>query len=219
MVYPNRMKVQHILVFGLGTMTIWGLLSNRNSGENIATTVEEFKIFFLETNETQVYLQPRQLCSVESAAKNNPRAQILLKSIKAQIKHADLFFEAYPNLKHDLFDPIDVFVHTPLEQWWRDRVVYRAKDLYFRIAHMSDALRLAFIYTYGGLYSDLDRLALRSFEPLFKYNGFFHVFDSTDSLTNSFFVAERAHPFLRYVMETFVEEYDPVCYKIFYLFQ
>jgi lactosylceramide 4-alpha-galactosyltransferase len=183
----------------------------KSMGRNIFEDDEnKFKIFFIETNASQNYIQPRALCSIESAAKNNPNAIINVKSLNARIKDEKIFFENYPNVRFELFDPIDVFKNTPLEKWWIEKRVEKQKDQYYRMAHTADALRLAFIYTHGGLYSDLDRMTVKSYKPLMNYSGFFNVVDEDKGITNSILIASQNHPFLQYLMTKFAENYDPL---------
>jgi lactosylceramide 4-alpha-galactosyltransferase len=171
------------------------------------TTETENNIYFIESNHERDYFDNRQLCSIESAAKHNPDALVIVKSVKATIQNKNIF-EQYPNIKYESLNSTEAFMDTPLYDWWYHNKVTKI-DHYYRIAHVSDALRLALVYKYGGLYSDLDTIALKSFKPFFNYSGFFFAQDPPKSLINSFFLARKQHPFLYHLMEMFVRDYDP----------
>ena len=53
--------------------------------------------------------------------------------------------------------------------WWQSGSVNCSQ---YKIAHLSDAVRLALLYKYGGFYSDTDTITLKSFSDLINYNGF-----------------------------------------------
>lgn len=65
-----------------------------------------------------------------------------------------------------------VFDQTPLMSWWKNGVINKQKDKEYKVSHFSGALRLALIWKYGGVYSDTDMIALKSFSDLRKLNGF-----------------------------------------------
>jgi mannosyltransferase OCH1-like enzyme len=74
---------------------------------------------------------------------------------------------------------------------------------------LSDALRYAFIYRHGGFYSDFDTVTLKTLEPLLEHRAGFPFEESGHyRLTGSFFVAHKNHPFLYYLMQKYVTDYD-----------
>ena len=73
-----------------------------------------------------------------------------------------------------------------------------------------DAARLALLYKYGGLYSDLDTITIKSFEPLMKYSGFGYMTESNrSSLGNGLIIFTQKHPYLYYVIKEMSETYYP----------
>ena len=57
-------------------------------------------IFFVETNEEMFDLRPRSLCSLESAAKNNPNRDVyFLMSSKALFTKFPQYMNKYTNVK------------------------------------------------------------------------------------------------------------------------
>jgi lactosylceramide 4-alpha-galactosyltransferase len=167
-------------------------------------TKAAYNIIFIESNEHGTYLTDRQLCSIESAAKHNPTAQVLVKSLKAQIKYDELF-QKYPNIKLETIKIEDAIKNTPLENWWKNN--HMSNDPYTRISHTSDGLRYALLYKHGGIYADLDTITLKSLEPLVQYSGGF-PFEDDQYVTGSVIVSQKNHPFMRILMEQFTRRYD-----------
>ncbi len=89
-------------------------------------------------------------------------------SITANFESNDLRLK-YPNIFYKKLDLIDLFDKTPLVYWWKQQTI---KFSEFRTAHLADATRLALLWKYGGFYSDLDTISLKTFEPLRNYSGF-----------------------------------------------
>jgi lactosylceramide 4-alpha-galactosyltransferase len=167
------------------------------------------RVFFIESNYGRTFLDSKQLCAIESAAKHNPDLIISVMSVKGIIKEdfGQALLQQYPNVKFELINVTEIFTDTPLYVWWiNDRAT--KVDGYFRTAHISDALRLALVYKHGGFYSDLDTIALRSFKTFYNDSAFFFERDS-GTMINSFFHLPPGHPFLKYLMQMFVEEYNP----------
>lgn len=120
-------------------------------------------------------LTARQACSVESAARSNPNAIISVhmensglqkqNQIKAQLAGqtrncalTNKLFNEWNNVKLVREDLIQHLRNTTL---WR----LHEKSLLSRsihpLTHRSDAVRVAMLWKYGGLYLDLDCLVFR----------------------------------------------------------
>ena len=112
----------------------------------------------------------------------------------------------YRNLVWLKFKPDDLFAETPLWHWWNDGQVFKSA---FMIAHISDAARLALLYKYGGFYSDLDTIAVKSFETLTKISGAGYLSEDGPSLGNGFLHFTKEHAYLSYLMSEFQAEYNP----------
>ena len=102
---------------------------------------KEYNIFFVETNEERTVFSAKQMCAIESAARNNPRARVNVLSIRATFpddfqrrQHADLF----SNIRLLKFTPTELFNDTPLWRWWQSGVIFSSP--YYH-SHMSDAVR------------------------------------------------------------------------------
>jgi hypothetical protein len=109
----------------------------------------QFNIIFVETNKNKYNLSLKQLCAVESAALNNPNASIIFFSINAIVNN--YLRERYKNILSINFRIDQVFNDTPFNDWWKKYKTQIQKGQ-FNLVHTSDALRIALIWKYGGIY-------------------------------------------------------------------
>ncbi len=172
-----------------------------------------YSIFFIESNYNGTFFSDRQLCSIESAAKHNPDAAVHIKTLKTVISNDRQYLLAkYPNIKIEIVKFEELINKTPLAEWWKKDLI--SKDPYFRMAHMADAMRLVILYAYGGIYSDLDTITLKSFVPLLAFKCGFAFQDRQSTVTNSFIVVpQKNHPFLKILIQKYTENYDGMIYR------
>lgn len=72
-------------------------------------------IFFVETNEEMLELRPRSLCSLESAAKNNPNREVfMLMSSKSLFTQFPDYMKKYTNVKFRFLD-LDEFTKVRMK--------------------------------------------------------------------------------------------------------
>jgi hypothetical protein len=170
------------------------------------STYEDFayNIFFLETSDTRQFFSARQLCAIESAAFNNQNSVVHVLSLKAQLDPDSLqLFSKYLNINWLKLD--QVFNATPLLDWWKSSQVLKSG---YKVAHLSDASRLALLYKYGGFYSDLDTITVRNLLPLSKYAaGIGYLYEEGDSIGNGFLYFKAGHPFLESAMKEMKQNY------------
>lgn len=132
-------------------------------------------IFFLETSGDSC-LTARQACSIESAARSNPYATISVHMENsgptkiANVKNEQtsqrrncaittrLFEEWKHNVKLVREDLLQHLSNTPL---WRLHQKNQLNQSVHPLTHRSDAVRVAMLWKYGGLYLDLDCLVFR----------------------------------------------------------
>jgi hypothetical protein len=170
------------------------------------TKRSQYNIFFLETNYNRSEFSTKELCAIESAAKTNPKAKIFIFLINAEFsKYKINFTESYPNLIWVKFDPLELFRDTPLFTWWQNREWSLSSYI---TVHLSDAARIALLYKYGGFYSDLDTIAVKSFEPLRYKSGAGYLNETWNSLGNGFLHFTKNHPFLEFLMKEFKTRYN-----------
>lgn len=113
----------------------------------------------------------RQACSIESAAKSNPHANIWTlftspvgivrkNSTNSAVLKA---LDAYRNIRLRNLDLWQYAKGTPAEKWVLQPDLLESKYLF---AHTSDFLRLLSLYKFGGTYLDLDVMVVKSFANL-----------------------------------------------------
>jgi hypothetical protein len=79
--------------------------SYNNSFDN-----NEYNIYFIETNPYSKIFTTKQLCSIESAAKNNPKSNVYILSIRAvENENMTSLKLLYPNVKYVKLMLIDLF--------------------------------------------------------------------------------------------------------------
>ena len=167
----------------------------------------KYNIFFIETNYERNEFSTKQLCAIESAAKTNPNGKVSIFSLKAQSNLLNFaLFEQYSNLDWLKLNPKELFRDTHLDSWWTKGQVFKSN---FKVAHLSDAARLAVLYKYGGFYSDLDTIAVKSFEPLMNKSGAGYLHEGGASLGNGFLHFTKNHTFLAFLMSQIQLKYDP----------
>ena len=100
---------------------------------------KSYSMFFVETNSAKIEFTTKQICALESAARNNPNATVHVYSIRPVFNAKILpVLSTYSNLKLNEFVPDQVFNNTPLSKWWSSKIVLRSQFVH---AHISDAAR------------------------------------------------------------------------------
>ena len=118
------------------------------------------KMFFLETS-GRSWLTPREACCLESASRmSNLQVTVILTSsfFSLQDNSSCYIYQSYPNIQFYTIDVKDTFKHTPLETILEKREFMTSQ---YQAVHLSDMLRLAIVYKYGGFYSDFDAMTLK----------------------------------------------------------
>jgi hypothetical protein len=179
---------------------------NDSNYQALAKT-SKYNIFFIETNYERNEFSTKQLCAIESAAKTNPNGKISILSIKAQSKLLNFtLIKQYSNLVWLKLNPKELFRDTHLDSWWTSGQVFKSVH---KIAHFSDAARLAVLYKYGGFYSDLDTIAVKSFEALMNKSGAGYLYENGASLGNGFLHFTKRHSFVEFLMNEIQLKYNP----------
>lgn len=166
---------------------------------------KNFNIFFIETNKTRKFLTYKQMCSIESAALHNSNSNVYIYSLNAGINQQLL--RKYKNIRYILTNEDSVYENTPLYQWWtsKRKLIEKSK---FKIHDLSDTIRIALIYKYGGFYSDLDNILIKNLEPLHNLNAIACSSNGKNYKTNNaVFIFKKSNKFLYYVMEMLVKSY------------
>ncbi|KAG5667862.1 hypothetical protein PVAND_015831 [Polypedilum vanderplanki] len=133
------------------------------------------QIFFLETylDSVRSIDNPRQVCSIEAAARMNPDMEIYFyfftNSTSLVLKYTKFLniLHSYSNIKIRYVNILEFINGTKIENFFKtDRV---GKSPY-RIEHTSDILRLLVLYKFGGLYLDLDVVSFYPVKLINKRN-------------------------------------------------
>ena len=170
--------------------------------ENISEKESELidtklKIFFVQTSVNKDILS-RHACSIESAARLHPNGLIfvLMHSKYIHLKKGSyLYLKSYQNINFVHFNEYDIYSETSLtrlNQTKRKQYIH-----YFSISHMSDLLRTALLYKYGGIYFDLDVIPLRNFNSFTSTVGL----ETTDGVNVAVLAFEKQHLVLDLQME------------------
>jgi lactosylceramide 4-alpha-galactosyltransferase len=186
---------------------IYNKNDNKLSNLTISSTSSSYNIFFVETNIDSISMTTKQMCAIESAAFHNPSANVYILSIRALVDRQYLrLFQIYTNIIWMKLVPSELFLDTPLMKWWQSGHLTQSK---FMTAHLSDAVRLALLWKYGGFYSDLDTITIKSFQTLNGINGAGFLNGKMPSLANGFLHFNARHPFIQMVMINFASDYQP----------
>ncbi len=124
------------------------------------------QMFFVETGD-RTFFKGRECCSIESAAINSQLSQIVIvmtsKTLDLHLSNCTRnIYERYPNVKFYTSTFAKVFKGTFVEgQEKRYVPTYK-----FAKTKISNLLRFALIYKYGGFYLDLDVVTLKPLSDL-----------------------------------------------------
>ncbi|CAF0891400.1 unnamed protein product [Rotaria sordida] len=124
----------------------------------------KLKIFFVQTSENDDIIS-RHACSIESAARLHPNGLIfvLMRSKYIHLKKGSyIHLRSYNNIYFVHFNEQDIYSGTSLIRL--NKTKRKQYIHYFKISHMSDFIRTALLYKYGGIYFDLDVIPLKSFQ-------------------------------------------------------
>ncbi|XP_067143904.1 lactosylceramide 4-alpha-galactosyltransferase-like [Centruroides vittatus] len=160
---------------------------------------KKLNIFFVETSGGSS-LNIRQMCAVESTARHNPTANVTVLMFTSRNTKNDLRNVYMRRMSFE-----ELFAGTPLEDWYFKKEWNRSK---YKIYHLSDAVRYAVIWRYGGIYLDLDIVMLK---PLPSTTNFV-VKPRKNSLCNGIFGMHRHHSLLYNCMKNLSEEYKRDCF-------
>jgi len=166
------------------------------------------RIFFHETSGRD-YLNVRQCCAVESAAKNNPNRSVQIFIHADQLNYSRPFLsvlEQYDNVIVVLMNETEYFLDTPLQRWYLEG---EWKKSWYKIVHMADYVRMLTLYRGGGFYMDLDYVTLKPLDEKFLWNFFLIEGPDMKLLSNSAFHLEHKHRLVSEIIKRLVKYYRP----------
>lgn len=158
----------------------------------------------------------RELLAAESVFKSHPRGCLTIlsrtldsergyKILKPLLDRAFKILAITPDLP-------SLFKNTPVEAWF-DEMKRGKKDpgLIPLAQNLSNLMRLAVLYKYGGVYIDTDFIVLKSFMGLKNSIGAQSIDPISKSwtiLNNAVLVFDKNHPLLEKFMENFASNFD-----------
>jgi len=182
-------------------------------------------IFFIESTGHKC-LTARQACSVESAARANPDANVTVHMHTTLL--TDQMFGWSESLSNKTrscritqrlgqFDRVQIryeelVEHTRDTPLWILQSDNHYNDSNYPIHHRSDAVRAAILWKYGGIYLDLDCMVLRSLKCLHNTTGMNPHNDKKSWLENGVMSFDAKHPFMYYLMRYMAYKYNPEDY-------
>jgi len=165
-------------------------------------------IFFLETtcHRGNLKISVRQACAIESAARLNPDHDVflLLPSPVKKVNDFEPQIQAlftYSNFRLRHINTNTFFEGTPLKSWWRKGVLRKSK---WPRPHASDILRYVALWKYGGIYSDLDVIFLKSLGSLMNFVGV----ENENLVGSSIMSLSKEHPIANLCMENLLQDYN-----------
>ncbi|KAI8610326.1 nucleotide-diphospho-sugar transferase [Chytriomyces sp. MP71] len=191
---------------GTHTVDVRGIAPNNditptsNSPRSVAK-----RISFILYNEQ--FKNPRYLCSIESAARQNPHHEVVLyaKNITNFIESTGEWYRNTVSRNSHFRKQFQIleldwdssFHGTPLESWWRRKVYKKSKWVN---QNLGNAFRLSTLWKHGGVYLDMDIVSLNPVGHVGKVIG---CQIKPDILNNAFFSFEARDPFVWLMVEEF----------------
>lgn len=166
----------------------------------------EFNIFLTETscNPRPRY---RAWCSVESMAKQNPKAIVWYVMTSPEVDTQDglveRLLEKYTNLRVVTMSLEEVFRGTPLQELYDSGAWYI--DTKWPAANLGDMMRMALVWNVGGFYSDTDIICIAPVTGLRNVIGL----ESFNLVNGAAFHFDRHHPILKHFMVYLSANFDP----------
>ncbi|XP_059474333.1 lactosylceramide 4-alpha-galactosyltransferase-like [Neocloeon triangulifer] len=165
-------------------------------------------IFFIETSKRGT-INPRQVCSIESAAKYNPFADVYLllldppvNSELLQDEGLQLVVRHYENVRVVQTSSERYFNGTSLESLWNSGKI--GESLY-PVENWSNAMRILTILRFGGIYFDLDMIIFR---PLDDLPANWISFETPHLTSNSAFGFQKGEKFAQKILEEFNSNFN-----------
>ncbi|XP_042206196.1 lactosylceramide 4-alpha-galactosyltransferase-like [Homarus americanus] len=109
----------------------------------------------------------------------------------------------YPNLNLAGADLTDVFQRTPLEKFFNGKTW--TKDEKWLKVHVSDMMRVALVWHWGGIYTDTDVICLKDMSHFSNTV----AFQAPGILANGFFKFQSQHKVLKSYMKVMIKNYKP----------
>jgi len=140
--------------------------------------------------------------SVRSVLLHHPRAKLMIYSF-IEIAWAAEF----PQVQVLPLDVMSVLAETPLEVWYDKRDEWKLDASGFYESHLSEAIRLALLYKFGGVFLETDMLLCKPITTSLR-NAFI-ARGRSDEVGTSFLYFSKGSSLIRAAMLLFSLEYTP----------
>lgn len=100
---------------------------------------------------------------IDSIFRYHPNARLHIFTKSMNISDFSFYLENYDVVHHPL-EPNTIFEDTPLERWAYNIDEWQKSSNFF--SHVTDAMRLALLWKYGGVYLDIDAPVLRNIDNI-----------------------------------------------------
>ena len=177
------------------------------------TYTNHSRTIFFHAASGKNYLNFRESCSIESAAKHNPdRSVTLLMVTNGNLDYNSPWvtvINKYSNVKVSLIENSqleDYFRDSPIKEW-----LFVAEWAFsrFKAEHLAQYMALVTLYRNGGLFLDLDFITTKSLNENKIWNAFFFQDDTNTMLSSSMFHLQHGHPLIDSIIRIFIDSYDP----------
>lgn len=155
-------------------------------------------IFFLHLTNKSDHWSPVETCAFKSAAIMNPESGVCVLTLYPMQEHESLII--LPNLEIAPLDIDRLFQNTPLENWSKS---FNASQSSIFVWEMSNALRYAYLFQFGGKYLDTDVWTLRNLSNLTNVAGW----QDEWWICHAVFFFEKGHPFVKAILDNFMDNF------------
>lgn len=111
---------------------------------------------------------------IDSIFTHHPNARLHVITSNMTLDDFKFYTNQY-DIVHHYLDTDNIFKDTPLERWAQNIPQYKSSSNYF--SHLTDAMRLALLWKYGGVYLDTDAVVIRNLENVRNALGVQHTSD------------------------------------------
>lgn len=159
-------------------------------------------IYFISSNIKDAEISLRAACAIESASLHNPYSEITLLTLhEPDNRTTTQLLHLIPNVHLKQMNIAEILSDTPLYDWYLQGDY---TESLFKLTHMSDALRLAILWKFGGIYMDTD---------IWSVKGVSHLHNTIAKqsvlyVNGAVMMFDKSHPFLHDCMEEFSRNYQ-----------
>lgn len=140
-------------------------------------------------------------CCVISAARRHPKSAVIV-FLQKRMKQP-LLWKTLKNIFAVQLTETFLLENTPLQKWYANET-YRQSSLWDY--HLGDALRLVYLWKYGGIYLDTDVFVLKNLFDSFQNSLAYENAEKT-AIDGAILIFDKFHPFINLAMNKFVDEF------------